>query len=69
VEITIQQQLTEAGLCLRKAIEGLVNETPECFMRKNGKWCVEFRNPISGECIAVSYSPPIKNGPDEKINT
>lgn len=69
MEITIQQQLTEAGLCLRKAIERLVNETPECFMRKNGKWCVEFRNPISGECIAVSYSPPIKNGPDEKINT
>ena len=33
-----------------------MNETPECFTHKNGKWSVEFRNPITAESIVVTYS-------------
>jgi hypothetical protein len=62
MEMNLQQELVEAGLRLRKAIARVVNETPECFTHKNSKWCVEFRNPISGECITVTYSPPPNAG-------
>lgn len=56
MEMNLQQELVEAGLRLRKAIARVVNETPECFTHKNSKWCVEFRNPISGEILIVTYS-------------
>src|SRR6202163_532214 len=55
MEMNLQQELVEAGLRLRKASVRVVNETPECFTHKNSKWCVEFRNPISGECLTVTY--------------
>lgn len=58
MDILLQQEVAEAGLRLRRAISRVVNETPECFTRKNGKWCVEFRNPTSGESISVTYSGP-----------
>jgi len=54
----LQQEVAEAGIRLRKAISRVVNETPECFTHKNGKWSVEFRNPASGESIIVTYSGP-----------
>ena len=54
----LQQEVAEAGLRLRKAISRVVNEAPECFTRKNGKWSFEFRNPETGESIAVTYSGP-----------
>jgi hypothetical protein len=60
MEMNLQQELVEAGLRLRKAIARVVNETPECFTHKNSKWCVEFRNPISGEFLTVIYSLPTK---------
>jgi len=58
VDLLLQQELVEAGLRLRKAISRVVNEAPECFTQRNGKWSVEFRNPLSGESIIVTYSGP-----------
>ena len=58
MEMNLQQELVEAGLRLRRAISRVVNEAPECFAHKNGKWSVEFRNPTSGESIIVTYSGP-----------
>lgn len=58
MDALLQQELAEAGLRLRKAISRVVNETPECFTRRNGKWSFEFRNPTSGERITVTYSGP-----------
>jgi hypothetical protein len=54
----LQQEVTEAGLRLRNAISRVVNESPECFAHKDGKWSFEFRNPITGESIIVTYAPP-----------
>jgi hypothetical protein len=54
----LQQEITEAGLRLRKAISRVVNEAPECFTHKNGKWSFEFRNPETGESIVVTYAGP-----------
>ena len=54
----LQHEIAEAGLRLRSAISRVVNETPECFAYKNGKWSVEFRNPTTGESIVVTYSGP-----------
>lgn len=56
MDILLQQELAEAGLRLRRAISRVVNETLECFTHKNGKWSVEFRNPITAETIVVTYS-------------
>jgi hypothetical protein len=56
VDVLLQQEVAEAGIRLRKAISRVVNEAPECFTHKNGKWSVEFRNPNSDECIIVTYS-------------
>ena len=58
MDVLLQQEVAEAGLRLRRAISRVVNETPECFTHKNGKWSVEFRNPTSGESIIVTYSGP-----------
>ena len=58
MDMLLQQEVAEAGLRLRKAISRVVNETPECFTHKCGKWSVEFRNPASGESIVVTYSGP-----------
>jgi hypothetical protein len=60
VKISLQQELVEAGLRLRHVIARVAKETPEYFTRKNGKWCAEFRNPISGELLTVTYSCPTK---------
>lgn len=54
----LQQEVAEAGLRLRKAISRVVNESPECFAHKDGKWSFEFGNPITGEGIIVTYAPP-----------
>ena len=54
----LQKEVAEAGLRLREAISRIVNEAPECFAHKDGKWSVEFRNPDSGEKIIVTYSGP-----------
>jgi hypothetical protein len=54
----LEQEVAEAGLRLRKAIARVVNEAPECFTHKNGKWSFEFRNPASGESIMVTYAGP-----------
>lgn len=54
----LQQELAEAGLRLRKAISRVVNESPECFTHKDGKWSFEFRNPATGEGIVVMYAGP-----------
>lgn len=56
MDLLLQQELVEAGLRLRKAVSRVVNEAPECFTHRNGKWSVEFRNPLSGESIIVTYS-------------
>jgi hypothetical protein len=61
MDMLLQQEVAEAGIRLRKAISRVVNETPECFTRKNGKWSVEFRNPATGENIIVTYSGPTKS--------
>jgi hypothetical protein len=58
VDLVLQQEVAEAGLRLRKAISRVVNETPECLARKSGRWSVEFRSPVSGESIVVTYSGP-----------
>jgi hypothetical protein len=54
----LQQEVAEAGLRLRKAISRVVNESPECFAHRDGKWSFEFGNPITGESIIVTYAPP-----------
>jgi hypothetical protein len=54
----LQREVAEAGLRLRKAISRVVNESPECFAQKDGKWSFEFRNPMTGESIIVTYAPP-----------
>lgn len=54
----LEQEVAAAGLRLRKAISRVVNEAPECFAQKDGKWSFEFRNPITGESIIVTYAPP-----------
>ena len=54
----LQQELAEAGIRLRDAISRVVNEAPECFKHKNGNWSFEFRNPVSGEGIIVTYAGP-----------
>lgn len=54
----LQREVAEAGLRLRKAISRVVNESPECFAHKDGKWSFEFGNPITGESITVTYAPP-----------
>jgi hypothetical protein len=54
----LKQEIAEAGLRLRKAIARVVNEAPECFTQRNGKWSFEFRNPASGESIVVTYVGP-----------
>lgn len=56
MDTLLQKELVEAGLRLREAIARVVNEAPECFTQKNGKWSVEFRNPLSGESMSVTYS-------------
>ena len=58
MDMLLQQELAEAGIRLRKTISRVVNEAPECFTHKNGRWSVEFRNPVSGENIIVTYSSP-----------
>jgi hypothetical protein len=58
VDILLQEEVAEAGIRLRKAISRVINEAPECFAHKNGKWSVEFRNPVTGENIIVTYSGP-----------
>ena len=58
MDLLLQQEVAEAGLRLRNAISRVVNEAPECFTQRNGKWSVEFRNPLSGESIIVTYSGP-----------
>jgi hypothetical protein len=58
VDILLQEEVAEAGIRLRKAISRVINEAPECFAHKNGKWSVEFRNPATGENIIVTYSGP-----------
>ena len=54
----LKQELAEAGLRLRNAISRVVNESPECFTHKNGNWSFEFRNPVTGEGIVVTYAGP-----------
>ena len=58
MDILLQEEVAEAGIRLRKAISRVINEAPECFAHKNGKWSVEFRNPATGENIIVTYSGP-----------
>jgi len=54
----LKQEVAEAGLRLRQAIARVVNETPECFSHRNGKWSFEFSNPANGESIVVTYVGP-----------
>jgi hypothetical protein len=54
----LQEELTEAGLRLRKAISRVVNESPECLGHKDHNWSFEFRNPTTGEGIVVVYAGP-----------
>lgn len=68
MEIPLQQELVEAGLRLRKVIARMVNEAPEALTNEKGKWCVQFRNPISGEFLAVTYSRPTKPAKPEQQN-
>ncbi len=58
MDLLLQQEVAQAGLRLRRAIARVVNETPEFFTHKSGKWSVEFRNPVTGENIIVTYSGP-----------
>ena len=64
----LQEEVAEAGIRLRKAIARIVNEAPECFAHRNGKWSVEFRNPASGENIVVTYSGPTIPAAAERVN-
>jgi hypothetical protein len=68
MEIPLQQELVAAGLRLRKVIARVVNEAPETLTNAKGKWSVEFRNPISGEFLAVTYSRPTKPVNPEQQN-
>jgi hypothetical protein len=54
----LQQEITEAGLRLRKAIARVVSEAPECIGQRTGKWSFQFSNPASGESIFVTYVGP-----------
>jgi hypothetical protein len=56
----LQQELVAAGLHLRNLMARAVDETPGIFTHENPKWCVEFRNPINGEFLTVTYSRPRK---------
>jgi hypothetical protein len=58
MDALLQREVAEAGLRLRKVISRVVNEAPECFAHKDGKWSFEFRNPVTGESIMVTYAPP-----------
>jgi hypothetical protein len=58
VDPLLQQEIAEAGLRLRRAISRVVNEAPECFSHKHGKWSFEFRNPATRESIIVTYTGP-----------
>ena len=52
----LKQELAEAGLRLRNSISRLVNESPECFSHRNGRWSFKFGNPATGEGIVVTYA-------------
>jgi hypothetical protein len=58
MDALLQQEITEAGLRLRKAIARVVNEAPECVGQGTGKWSFQFTNPASGESIHVTYVGP-----------
>jgi hypothetical protein len=68
VDELLQKEVAEAGLRLREAISRIVNEAPECFAHKGGKWSIEFRNPDSGEKIIVTYSAPTLSMKPSTIN-
>jgi hypothetical protein len=68
VDRLLQEEVTEAGIRLRNAIARIVNEAPECFAHRDGKWSVEFRNPASGENIVVTYSGPTIPATEERVN-
>jgi hypothetical protein len=44
----------------RGAMARVVDQTPKIFTHENPEWCVEFRNPINGEVLTVTYSGPRK---------
>jgi hypothetical protein len=54
----LQRAVAKAGLRLRKALSRVVNESPECFTHRDGKWSFEFSNPMTGESIVFTYAPP-----------
>jgi hypothetical protein len=56
----LQQELVAAGLHLRNRMARVVDETSGIFTHENLKWCAEFRNPINGEFLTVTYSRPRK---------
>jgi hypothetical protein len=56
----LQQELVAAGLHLRAVMARVVDQTPEIFTHEYPKWCFEFRNPINGEVLTVTYSGPRK---------
>jgi len=58
LDTILQREVAEAGFRLQEAISRCVNESPECFRRKNGQWVLEFQNQVSGERIMVTYSGP-----------
>jgi hypothetical protein len=63
----LQQEIVEAGLRLRRAISRVVNEAPEHFTRKHDKWCFDFKNPVTGESISVTYvGPTIPESPSHQ---
>jgi hypothetical protein len=68
VDELLQKEVAEAGIRLRKAISRVVNEAPEAFAHKDGKWSVEFRNPDSGEKIIVTYSGPTLSVQPSRMN-
>jgi hypothetical protein len=43
-----EQEVAEAELRLRKVISRVVNQTPECFVYKNGACSIECRNAHTG---------------------
>ena len=60
MEISLRQELAEAGLRLRDVIARVVNEAPDTLSDEKGKWSAEFRNLINGELLTVTYSRPTK---------
>jgi hypothetical protein len=64
----LRRELVEAGLRLRKIIARAVNETPEWFPEKEGKWSVEFRNPETDESITVIYTSIAPATQDKHVN-